>query len=44
MSFMYWENPIHKNIVNPIPISNTIAQAIEVLNEAILIYVTLYII
>ena len=24
---MYWENPIHKNIVNPIPIPNTIAQA-----------------
>jgi len=25
---MYWENPIHKNIVNPIPIPNTIAQHI----------------
>ena len=24
---MYWENPIHKYIVNPIPIPNTIAQA-----------------
>ena len=24
---MYWENPIHSNIVNPIPIPNTIAQA-----------------
>ena len=27
ISYMYWENPIHKNIVNPIPIPNTIAQA-----------------
>ena len=27
INYMYWENPIHKNIVNPIPIPNTIAQA-----------------
>ena len=27
MGCIYWENPIHQNIVNPIPIPNTIAQA-----------------